>query len=236
MERKGGIVYVVIRKRTTVKAILSLIRNLRAIKGLISLTLPSNPQSAIIEPSSANLVCLALGRFALLRVETKRKKYIQSHFYTSSDAIRYDSSLPEIFHTLTSMYTPDASTANTLIKLQSTNLNTTCFYYPDQNDNYLFGKLPDTYIWPDKKLNQGHVLNADNLGSHAEIINIAIETAIAYRAPILQKGLMRSDSDDDDEYFPFARLIYPLSAQSEHPSNYRALTIGVRLLDNSVLV
>ena len=236
LSRKGKILFLLIRKHATVSSLLGLIGNIRAYNGFIEVCYTQNGKETQIPPAPADVVSLTIGRLILLKIESKRQRLSQSHIYSSSDAIRHDSSLPDIFHQLISMHSPSDLTSNALLKLQNLDLSIAAFYFRDQTNKFCLGKTPKTYFWPDKSLFYNDTVDATNFGTNASAIITILETAMACRSPILQKGIMKTDHTEESTYFPFARIAIPMSSIAEQPFNYRVLTIAIRQTDNAVMI
>ena len=234
--RKGKTLHAVIRKSASINALLSLIRVIRAFEDLIHVTYNQNNKQVEIGPAPSDIICLAIGRFALLKAEASRQKLSQSHLYSSGDAIRHDQSLPDVFRQLIASHSPSDLTSNALLKLHNHDLSGTSFYFSKQTSIFCLGKIPDHYFWPEKILLSNDSVDKENFGQNAEAIMIVLETALACRTPILQKGLMKSENSEVSEFFPFARLAIPMASIAEQPFNYRVLTMAIRQSDNAVMV
>ena len=96
--------------------------------------------------------------------------------------------MPDVFSQLIASHSPSDLKSNALLKLHNHDLSGTSFYFSKQTSIFCLDKIPDHYFWPEKILLSNDSVDKENFGQNAEAIMIVLETALACRTPILQKG------------------------------------------------
>lgn len=131
---------------------------------------------------------------------------------------------------LTNLDTPSA-----LAKLDEAQMRPMAFFYPNSELKMMLAKPPSEAVWP-RKLPESKQLVAEIVPEPFALwLQIAYETSLSVRQPLLHFGhmLLPSAQERKDELQPFRRLIMPISAKTERPSNYRVLTAAIRLSDGA---
>ncbi len=234
VERRGQLLQISLNRYAPVPALLALIRHIRMVEGRISLRtgLPILGDRKRLTVSDA---CLSLGRYAMLRLEQQKKQYFRSHLSLWGLVDQNDASIPAEMMALGQIRLSNLDTPSALAKLDETQMQPMAFFYPNSELKMVLAKPPSGAVWP-RKMPESKQPVADIVPEPFALwLQIAYETSLSVRQPMLHFGhmLLPSAQERKDELQPFRRLIMPISAKTERPSNYRVLTAAIHLSDGA---
>lgn len=234
VERRGQLLQISLNRYAPVPALLALIRHIRMVDGRISLLteLPILGERKRLTVADA---CLSLGRYAMLRLEQQKKHCFQSHLSLWGAVDQNDASIPAEMMSLGQIRLSNLDTPSALARLNEVQMQPMAFFSPNAELKMILAKPPAGAVWPRKLTDNRQPVSEIVPDPFALWLQIVYETSLSVRQPLLHFGqmLLPSLHDRKDQLQPFRRLVMPISAKTERPSNYRVLTAAVRLPDGA---
>ncbi|NBR02916.1 MAG: hypothetical protein EBT94_07295 [Alphaproteobacteria bacterium] len=228
--RVNGSFTVSLHRKVSEKALVQLLRSLRALDPEFRMTLETTDRRH--EDMTRRQACHRIALQAIGIIERANEALFMSNIELFSD-LRAPSMLQsENLLKLASLELADHDAPSALMQASAADIDNLVSVGQNRSMRLYYLAIPPEHVWPSPGPTPGTPLE-DIAGSPPwRWLSIIYETALAVQAPLFQHGFLRLHGGT---MRPFQRFIYPITPAGERPSNYRVLTTA-ELLESPDLV
>ena len=246
--------------RVTANALLGTISHIRSLHTDTFITSKKPAFAGFISSQKLTITqaCLVLGQITLSVIErkyehlrTKKLAYLQQ---------RDIQKLPSLLHTLADLRLMGLDTSTALTRLDERDMEEIAFIIPTNDKQFKIHKLPLSHDWPSAcpylPLPVEEILpSAFHLWFTALYqIALSVKRPLIHQCdmliPLSQRRDFQAEIASPDllhetgispslaapQWYSLIRILYPLAAETERPSNFRLLTIAITLKDDHILL
>lgn len=246
--------------RVTANALLGTIGHIRSLQTdtFITSKKPAFAGFLTSQKLSITQACLVLGQITLAVIERKYEhlRTTKLDYLTQRDAQK----LPAKLHSLADLRLMGLDTSTALTRLEERDMEEIAFIIPTNDKHFKIHKLPLSHDWPSHcpylplpveeilpssfhlwftALYQIALSVKRPLIHHCDMM-IPLSQRRDFEAELASPNILQqneiSPSLASPQWYSLIRILYPLAADTEKPSNFRLLTIAITRKDDHILL
>jgi len=231
VKRTNKLFTVTLSENPTVRALLTLVRTLRAVETKMQLI---GAGELNFDHYTRPKICIVLSQMALDRLEAESDYMFTSKIEILTDALLQIDVLPEHLFRLGQLSLGKLDVPTALLKANQAEIKNLVSVGQTMSMKLCFVATPKQAIWPASQPKIGETFDECLPPLINQWLSTIFETALAIRLPLYHHGLIKIGEHNRQ---PFQRLIHPIAPAHERAVNHRVLSvINLTNAPDSVLI